>query len=595
LNQLKLQILYALKDFSAIEKHYIFLIKKSPEKLTFSYRLADYYYQQKEGKKSVAVLEAAIKNNPEILAPKLALLKVLTLQDLTKAEVKVKEYLVQTPKEAELYFSLAKLYNAQNKPEQAIEQLKLLIKNSENEQAKLNAKVLLATNEKDPDLSASLVAEILAADEHHLGGLLLQSKSKLLKGEYDDAIVDLRALLRDYPKSDQAMVFLAEAYSKINSPELANDNFRQALKINPSNEFAITAVVATMIKDKNFMGAENVIERSLKRNPNSITALLKLAEIRFLQQNWQGADEVVALIAAQPKGIAWSKYVSGRILQGQKRYAEAIVNYKEAIKHSPNLFSAIESMMVAYEALKQRPIMHRYLADYVKTHPNQPNAVSLQAQLYMLDKNWDKELSLLMTANQKWPKISALYQRISAIFRMKKEDEKAIATYKKGIENLPTDIYLTMNLASIYETRENYQAAITLYETFLVKKPKNNIAINNLASLLVDRFPTPENLKRALALTEAFSDSKYLHLFDTYGWVLLANNKNDEALKIFKNVVGKAPKIAVFKYHLAKAYAKTGNASEAILELEDALKIAEKGGEFADKAQALALLKELKV
>jgi predicted Zn-dependent protease len=134
-----------------------------------------------------------------------------------------------------------------------------------------------------------------------------------------------------------------------------------------------------------------------------------------------------------------------------------------------------------------------------------------------------------------------------------------------------------------------------LYETFLVKKPKNNIAINNLASLLVDRFPTPENLKRALALTEAFSDSKYLHLFDTYGWVLLANNKNDEALKIFKNVVGKAPKIAVFKYHLAKAYAKTGNASEAILELEDALKIAEKGGEFADKAQALALLKELKV
>ena len=110
----------------------------------------------------------------------------------------------------------------------------------------------------------------------------------------------------------------------------------------------------------------------------------------------------------------------------------------------------------------------------------------------------------------------------------------------------------------------------------------------------MDRFPTPENLNRALKLTKPFSDSKYLHLLDTYGWVLLANDRADEALGVFKNVVSKAPKIAVFRYHLAKAYAKTNNVIGAISELEDALKISEEGGAFSDKEQAIALLKKLK-
>ncbi|MCK5924410.1 MAG: tetratricopeptide repeat protein, partial [Methylococcales bacterium] len=575
LNLLKLQLLFALKDYAALEKHYIVLIKNFPNKLEFSYRLADYYFQRKEEAKSVAVLKDTIAKNPEVLAPKLALIKILTLRDPKQAEAQIKEYLVKTPKAAGLYFSLAKLYNAQKQPEKSVEQLHLVIKNSENEQAKSNARILLATNEKDPKIAKGFVDDVLAVDEHHLGALLLKAKFQLMKGAYDDAIVDLRGLLKDYPESDQALVFLAEAYSKINSPELANDHFRKALTINPSNNFAMEAVVAKMLADKNFIGAEETVKTVLESNPNNFTALLKLAEVRFLQKDWTGAEEVVALIEKQPDGIGQAKYVKGRIFQGQKRYEEAIVEYKQSLAKSENLYPALESMMISYEALKQRPLMHAYLANYLKTHSDQPQAMSLQAQLYMLDKNWEKELAVLTRANQKWPKISALYQRMAALFLMKKEDGNAIKTYKRGINNLSENIYLTMNLAALYEKSQDYTKSVALYEDFLVKRPKDDIAVNNLVSLLVDHFPTPENLKRALELAKPFSESKHATLFDTYGWVLLANDKTEEAITVFKKVIEKAPKVAVFRYHLAKAYMAIGSKTGAVSELETALKIAE--------------------
>ena len=594
LNQLKLQILFLLKDFAALEKHYITLIKNFPDKLEFSYRLADYYFQRKEVAKSIAVLKDTIAINPEVLAPKLALIKILTRRDPKQAEAQIKKYLVKTPKSAELYFSLAKVYNTQKQSVKAIEQLNLLIKNSENEQAKSNARILLASNEKDPKVAKALVDDVLSVDEHHLGALLLNAKFKLIKGAYDDAIVDLRGLLKDYPESDQALVFLAEAYSKINSPELANDHFRKALTINPSNDFAMEAVVSKMLADKNFMGAEDTIQTVLKNEPNNFNALLKLAEIRFLQQDWQGAEEVVALIAKQPDGTGQATYVKGRIFQGQKRYDEAIIEYKKALENSQNLYPALESMMISYEALKQRPLMHTYLAHYLKTHSDQAQAVSLQAQLYMLDKNWEKELAVLTRANKKWPKISALYQRMAVLFSMKKDDGKAIETYQRAIEHLPENIYVTMNLAALYEKLQDYKKSVAVYEAFLSKQPKDNIATNNLVSLLVDHFPTPENLKRALVLSKPFSESKHMMLFDTYGWVLLANDKTEDAITVFKKVIEKAPKVAVFRYHLAKAYMKIGSKTGAVSELETALEIAGTDGYFVEKSQAESLLKKLK-
>jgi tetratricopeptide (TPR) repeat protein len=594
LSLIKLQLLKKLNDLPTIEKYYISLIKDFPDKLEFSYDLGSYYSQNKKDDEALAIFEGIVDKNPTLLKPKLVLINFLKAKKPQQAEKKLKEYITQMPKSAELYISLARLYRSQKKPEEVKKQLNLLIQNSDNKHARLNAKILLAAAETDLNIASNLIEEVLAIDEHHFGGLFLKAKLKLTKGLYDETITDLRNILKDYPESDKAMGLLAETYLKKNLPELAQEHYRKTLDINPGNLSAMKFVASQMVDNEDFSRAEKVVQRFLNKNPENTDALLMLTKIKFLLEDWKGTEQIAALLAKKPGGASISDYLAGRVLQEQGLYEQAIKKYKQVLIDSPDLFVALDRIMISYEALKQRPLMHKYLNEYISLHPDKSYAHALQAQLFIFDKDIDKALSILTAANRKWPKSSHFYEKIARVFIIKGDEKKAISILKEGIKNVPNSISLTAGLATLYQNKKDYKSALTLYEEFVTRQPDNNLAINNLASLLLDHFPTTENSKRALKLVEHFDSLKQAFFRDTYGWALFANNRYEEALAVFTDVVSKNPKIAVFRYHLAKTYDKMNNTPKAISEIEQALTLGNEAGNFSEQDKANAFLKILK-
>ncbi len=593
LSLIKLQLLKKINDLPRLEEYYLSLIKNFPDKLEFSYDLGAYYARNNKEDNALAIFQGLVDNNPTLLKPKLVLINFLRIKNPQQAEKKIKEYLAKTPEAAELYMSLARLYRTQNKPDAVKEQLNLLIKNSDNKTAQLNAKILLAATESDLKKSAMLIDEVLAVNEHHFGGLFLKAKLKLIKGLYDEGIADLRTILRDYPKSDKAMALLAETYLKKDLPELAQEYYRKTLDLNPGNLLAMKFVASKMVDNEDYSRAEKVVQRFLANNPENTDGLLILAKIKFLLEDWKGTEQIADLLAKKPKGASVSDYLEGRVLQEQGYYKQAIAKYKQVLSKSPDLFAALDRLMLCYEKLNQRSLMHNYLNEYISLNPDQAYPYALQAKLFIFDKNIDKALSILTTANQKWPKISPFYEKIARIFMMKKEEEKAMSILKEGVKNVPDSITLIASLATLYQNKKDYQSALTLYDVFVTKHPKNNLAVNNLASLLLDYFPTAENVKHALQLAEHFRDSKQVFFLDTYGWALFANHRYEEALAIFTDVVAKNPKEAIFRFHLAKAYYKMNNISKAITEVKQALTIGGEKGGFVEKPRATAFLKKL--
>ena len=594
LSLIKLQLLKKLNDLPTIEKYYISLINDFPDKLGFSYDLGAYYFQNKKENQALAIFEGIVDKNPTLLKPKLILINFLRAKKPEQAEKKIKEYIVQLPKSAELYISLARLYRAQKKPEAVKKQLNLLIQNSDNKHARLNAKILLAAAETDLEISSNLIEEVLAIDEHHFGGLFLKTKLKLSKGSYDEAIADLRNILKDYPDSDKAMNLLAETYVKKDLPELAQEYYRKTLDINPNNLLAMRSVASQMVNNGDFSRAEKVVQRFLNKDSKNTEALLILAKIKFLLEDWKGTEQIAELLAKKPEGASISEYLAGRVLQEQGLYNQAINKYKKVLLDSPDLFATLDRMIFCYENLKQRSLMHNYLNEYISLHPDKPYAYTLQAQLFVFDNKIDKALSILMTANKKWPEIAPFYEKIARVFIIKKEEEQAISILEEGMKNASNNISLTTGLATLYQNKKDYKSALTLYEKFIVEQPGNNLAINNLASLLLDHFSTVENSKRALELVTHFSDLKQTFFRDTYGWALFANNRYEEALEIFTDIVSKNAKIAVFRYHLAKTYHKTHKPLKAISEVKKALALGNETGGFSEEDQANALLKTLK-
>jgi len=597
LNLLKLQIHTVSKNKQAVEQDYQDLIKRFPDKPEFSYALAKYYVAEQRDQEALALLQAVVEQNADELAPKLVLVDYLQQKDKPQAEATLNKFIAEKSDEAMLYFKLANLQIQQQRFEEAKQPLNWIVEHKGEEKEGLAAKTLLAKlalQAEDISAAKTLVEDVLAVDARHYDALLLKTRISLINGQNDEAIIELRGVLRDYPKSDEAMVLLGQAYVKKDSPELAEENFRKALDLNPGNFSAVMPVVSRMVKSKDIGRADEVLQQALAINPDHAGALQALAQVRLLKKDWSGTQKVADLIATQPKGESFSYYLSGKISQGQGLYSDAIEKYKQALSMTPSLSDALKSMMVCYEALKQRDKMFVYLDEFMLKNADNSYPLLLKAQLYSFSKDWDKALNVLNKGAEQWPKVPNFYVLMGGIYEAKKDTLNVFESYKKGLANIPDNVQLSLLLSSAYELNKDYDKALEIYESLIIKRPDIDFVVNNLVSLLLDQYPSKENTERAVILAKRFEKSDQPYFLDTYGWALLHNGNFKESIDVFTRVVAKMPEVAVFKYHLGVANHKAGNIPQAIDALQQSLAAGAKQADFIEKLQAEALLSKLK-
>ena len=146
------------------------------------------------------------------------------------------------------------------------------------------------------------------------------------------------------------------------------------------------------------------------------------------------------------------------------------------------------------------------------------------------------------------------------------------------------------NNKDYYGTLNKIEDAKKVYERILDKLPTSALALNNLASLLLDHSTTPEEIKRALEYAKKLNIDKSPAFGDTLGWSYAKSGDNVKAVELLKPIVEKAPKIAVFRYHLGYALYHMGDKAAAKSHLEIVLSSDQN---FPGKDDAIALLKSI--
>lgn len=597
---LKLRIHDKAQDKAAIEQDYLDIIKQFPDKLDFNYTLALYYSMQGQDDKAVKVLQDTINKNPNEIMPKLTFVDYLLDKDRKQVEPTIQKYLAQHVNEPELLFRLANFYLQENKEDQAKQQLNLIISTKKDSKEALNAQLLLAqlalTKDKSPQHEAviAMIKAILEVNPLHLEALMLKAKILLSNQLYDDGIAELRNILTNYPKADAALVLLAQTYLIKKSPELAEESFHKALEINPNNSDALQYVLSKLMENKDYVRASELVQKAQSAKPNDLRLLEMLAQIKLAAGDWAEVKRIADIFATAPKASAFTSYLNGRMLQNEQKYAAAITKYQEALAANPELLDALQGIIQSNEKLNQRAATFTYIDTYIKAHPEKPMLFFIKANLLAEDKHPDQAIKVLNEAIAKWPKMPQLYKDLARLYSMPKEVDQVIAVYNTALTNIPNSIEFTMSLAGAYEVKEDYASSLKLYEALLVKHPDLNDVANNIASLLLDHYPTKENIERATKLAERFAKSENPYLLDTYAWSLFNGGHYDEAVQALQKVIAKNSDVPVFRYHLGAAYHKTNHDTAATSELEQALSLGEKAGGFVEKKLAEDLLKELK-
>ena len=640
------------------------VVAQKPEEFGYRLTLARFLTDRKEADAAETVLREAIAADPDDARRYVALAEFLSAQQGNDVAIKDLEQAISSkPDLVELRFSLARLYQTSGEVDNSMKVLQRVVDEQDTEPAGLRARNLLAqiyASQSDFDKARVLVEEVLKENPKDNDALTLKGRLAVNAGDFPEAIAVFRSVLKDQPNSVAVLSYLAETQLRNGDVELAGENLRRAVDVEPQNAEARIRLARYLMQTKDFAGGLEQVDAVLAKTPDDVTALvvksnilaakgdqagvgpvleslketqdgrvegyLRSARLHLLQKDASAAlQDVEVVLAEQPDNLAaltaksdalaalgdqaalesvlvkmkevapeeaGSYFRMGRFYRAQQKYDEAIREYETGLGYATaqakvQLLTEIVNTELALgktDAAKAR------LNAILEKEPDNPVANDLLGAIYLQEKKYPEAETAFAKQLEINPKSAIVYNQLAAARIGQDNPAGAVTAYEDGLKILPDDPQLLLGLAGMHERQKDYDQALKVYEQVLTSNPDNLIAINNVAALLADHKQDAANLKRAKELASRLADAEQPALRDTLGWVNYRLGDYDAAVPLLRGVVDKAPKVAIFQYHLGMALYKQGDKAGAKTHLGKAIEL----GEFEGSAEAKQTLEGIK-
>ncbi|MDP1929316.1 MAG: PEP-CTERM system TPR-repeat protein PrsT [Thiobacillus sp.] len=478
--------------------------------------------------------------------------------------------------------------------------------------------------------------------------------NQLERKQFDAALASISALEKKQAASPLTWNYRGAAYIGKQDPARARESFIQALKLDPAFFPAAANLAQLDLRDKQPAAARQRFESVLKAEPRHLNAMLALADLAQRNQDektyvvWLEKAATIHPQALQPR-IALARHL---LAKGDKNKALAVA--REAVNAQPDNPAALDLLGTTQLALEDTPnalnsyrklverqpgqvtpriklataqIVAKDLASARKTLQDalriQPDFLDAQAMLVGIDiqgarlddalkrarqvqqqkpthpagyilegdaayarKDYSAALAAFERAHALAPSGTLLTRQLKVLSAMQRpeEGEKRLTAW---LSSHPTDASSRAALAESLLKRKQFTAASKQYLLLNASNPNNLLILNNLAWTL---FETGD--KRAAAVAEQALKLAPGNpaVMDTLGWILVRQQQAARGIKLLQQALTQSPDAAEIQYHLAAAYAQSGDGIRARSELE---RLLANGLAFPQEAEARALLKQL--
>lgn len=572
------------------------MIEIEPQSMDHRIRLVRSYMNRSAYDKAEAVLREAIALDPESEQRRLALSDFhLNRNDLPAAERALLEAAAQLPRSSRIQFGLAALYRKNGQDEKARERYLALTQEFKDKPVGLEAKAKLA----EMDLSAGKHAEaerqtqeVLSDNPRSSDGLMLLGRMALARRNGKEAVQAFRTVLRDQPELASGHYLLGQAYQLTGETGLAKESFERAVALYPDQVEARRSLAVLESQSGRHQQARARLDDLLKQRPDDVAALDMLMTLDVATQNWQGAEQTLARLRrlSGDHYLAW--LAEGRFYEAQRRLREAGRAYERAIASAPHEPEPLLALLKVETAQGRAARARMRLESLVADRPDHPFAHGLLGEVLALTGEREAAVHEYREAVRLNPKWITPWLNWATVFLSEKKPAMAAQIVENGLKVNPDSEELYMLLASAHSEEGQVDAAMAAYEAVLRLNPRNVLAANNLAVLLTDRKGDPASLHKAFALSRDFEKEAPHPLFiDTLGWVRFKMGQQEEAVRLMKSAVDKAPNNSVLNYHLGIAYVRSGKSAEARTHLSKALKSPDT---FEGRQEAEQILAQLK-
>ena len=548
------------------------LVEEHPDKTTYAHQYVAFLERVGRQSAAEAFLEENVAKHPGDAPRILWLAQYLQNQERTDEALALLERSAAAhPQSPELGIALGRAYAAVGRKAEARAAFGRIA--SDDEAFLTQARIEIATIDLqggDVDQARAALEDLSEADRGTASARLLAARLADDDGRLADAASELRGVLRLEPTSKEALLLLAEVHTKSGATNLAEDTYAQLLEFHPRSGLALLGQARQLLSRNR---PEDAIRMSkvVVSNPQLVAQALQVLSLAHAQLGqFEEAREYAAALQEQVGFAEAGQLLKGDIQQAEGDTAAAMRSYDavsgsdqariQALLRQAQLRMSQGELQIAEDALRQNQSLG-------------PEVTELLAVVLVQRGQPAEAIRLLSSVSCSHPDRTQPYALLSDLYFQQQQLPEARRVLDEGLAELPTAGVLLIRAADTAAIAGDYAAAVSYYER-LLDEEAHPVAANNLAMIVADHLPTPEQLAKAQKHLRRYESSSEPALRDTIGWVYLKSNDVEQALAHLEWVLESGASSPETHYHLGLAY----QAADRFAEAERSLALAVEGG-----------------
>jgi putative PEP-CTERM system TPR-repeat lipoprotein len=552
------------------------IIELQPRDLGPRSQLAVHFARAHKLDEAQRVLEDAVRDLPQKDQAKLTLVDfIATQRSRAQGEKILRDFIAREPDDLDLRLGLAVLLQRTGAVQAAVATYNDVMGRAGTGPKGLIARDRVAAveiSQRQYERAQKLIAEVLQKSPRDNDALIMRADIALERNDPTAAIVDLRTVLRDQPKSVPLQRTLARAYLAKGEPVLAEEALRAAMDAAPDDATTKIELAQFLTQTERTSQAVTLLEETVHRAPNNPEA--REALVRAYIEN---RDLPAARIAAEdlktlrPDSAAGFN-LAGLIAYDEKRLDDSQKNLEHALALQPGSIDILTSLTRLDLARGRSAAAIGRLQAVVDRDPRNVQLLNLLGELYLETRDLGHATETLIRATELDPRSWMSYRDLALVKVAANDTNGAIGLYETASKIAPGEPQLLTELASLYEKQGRIDDAIARYDALYKSSPGvQQLAANNLAMLLVAHKTDQASLDRARDLTSGFVTSGNGALLDTNGWVHFKRREYRDAVAVLERAAERSPDSKVIRYHLGMVQLQLGQRERARTNLEAAL------------------------
>ena len=336
----------------------------------------------------------------------------------------------------------------------------------------------------------------------------------------------------------------------------------------------------------------------LKEEPNNAAAQLSLLDYYRDAKNAKVVEELTQKLLESKKTEKETKMALLRqvIIDNQQSDAKdslEVIKLFDRVLSYPQEDADIVMMKAAYLTLKNAPVdsVNKVYEQAIAIEPDNSRARIALIQNIWKEEQYDKVISISRPAQEYNPEEMIFYYFEGFAQYMKKENDAALQTFKKGVAqikpdsdpNIVSDFYAIMG--DILHEKGLDKEAFEAYDSCLHWRPENLAALNNYAYYL---SLSKNDLKKAEQMSYKTIKKEPANptFLDTYAWILFLQERYEEAnIYIDEAIKNDTTPSGVLFEHAGDIYYHVGKTAEALASWQQALKLGDKSATLKKKIE----------